>query len=138
MIGPPQNRFPQQRHRGFTLMEALMAAAILLAGVLAVFSAISVGQEQALQTQQRMVATFAADELMGRIMRDDYGLLEDNWVGFHPAGEFLASVGITDTTENLPGGLQIRGRLVSIQVLVSLADPTVLSDLSLFIAEPPS
>jgi type II secretory pathway pseudopilin PulG len=61
-----------RQHRGFTLLEALMAAGILLTVVVTVTSAISAGQQHSYEAQTRIVGTLAADELLGRITSGDY------------------------------------------------------------------
>ncbi|MHC5048179.1 MAG: type IV pilus modification PilV family protein [Planctomycetota bacterium] len=50
-------------------MEALIASAILFAGVLAVISAITSGQQKAFEAEQQVMATLAAEELMGTSRR---------------------------------------------------------------------
>lgn len=53
--------------RGFTLVESLMACGILLVIVVAVTSAVTAGQQHAYHAQQRIAATLAAEEWMGRL-----------------------------------------------------------------------
>src|SRR5262245_1838221 len=61
--------------RAFTLVEALMATGLLLVVVVAVSTAITAGQQQAYEAHQRIAASLAAEELMGRIAADDYASL---------------------------------------------------------------
>ena len=53
--------------RAFTLLEALMAAGILFAVVVGVTSAVTAGQLHAFEARQRIAASLAAEELIGRI-----------------------------------------------------------------------
>ncbi len=75
VIGPSTHFNARRLRRGFTLMESLMASAMLFAGVLAVITAIMGGQKTAFEAQRRMEAALIAEELMGEISTRDYGNL---------------------------------------------------------------
>ncbi len=72
---------PRPRRRGYTLLESLMAASILLVIVIAVTSAVLAGQQNALEAQHRIVGALAAEELMGRLTTTPYTQLP-TWNGF--------------------------------------------------------
>lgn len=70
--------------RGFTLLESLSAAGILLVIVIAVTSAITAGQQHALEANRRIAATLAVEELVGRLTTLDYADLP-SWNGYAEA-----------------------------------------------------
>ncbi|MHC4108609.1 MAG: hypothetical protein ACYSTY_11035, partial [Planctomycetota bacterium] len=139
------------RHRyGFTLLEAMMAAAILLVAVFGVMAAITSGQQHAYEAQQRVLATFAAEALLERIVADSYDALP-GWNGhIEPVGSMVdhdnqplpesfipigRDVQVTTSLETIPDlGIEIRGRTV--QVRAFNGDGRVLADLRQFVPEP--
>ena len=124
-------------HPGFTLMEALMASAILFAAVLAVISAIMTGQEEAIEAQRRMQAALVADDLMGELatMTSNEAMA---FPGTTPAGPFLARTITSVVNEDLPGvGVRVRGVHVHIDIVPSLTElSNVLAQADLFIPDP--
>ncbi len=134
----PPDRVSRPSHPGFTLMEALMASAILFAGVLAVISAIMTGQEEAFDAQRRMQAALATDDLMGRIATMAY----DDLIGLSPmqaAGPFLAMTSSAVVDEELPNlDIRVRGIHVHVEIVPSLPEASnVLAEADLFIPAPP-
>lgn len=140
------------RRRGFTLIEALAASAILLAVVVSVTSAITAGQEHALEANQRIAATLAAEELLGRLIIIDYASLP-TWDGHNePVGSMTdgtgepmppcfamvgRSVSVVTTIQSIPSlGVNVNGRQVRVQAFD--ADGRTLADISRFLPEPRS
>ena len=72
---------PVAPRRGLTLVEALVASALLLTVVTAILSAVSAGHQQAREAHGLVTASLAAEQLMARISSDDYGTLP-NWDGW--------------------------------------------------------
>ena len=143
---------PSKSIAGFTLLESLMAAGILLIVVVSVTSAITAGQQHAYEAQQQIAASFAADELIGRLVIQPYGALP-TWNGHtEPVGSMTdmsgqpmpttfgaigRAVQVTTSLKTLPGNsVRIRGRTVRVRAFVD--DGRVLSDLSRFVPEPQS
>lgn len=81
--------------RGITLIESVLAAAILAMAVLAVFSAIGAGTAHAQESGQRIAATMASEDLLARVLLDEGAALE-RWDGYQePVG------GLVDETNRL-------------------------------------
>lgn len=100
---------PRRARRGFTLVEALMATGLLLVVVVAVSSAITAGQQNAYEAHQRIAASLAAEELMGRIAADAYAQMA-TWNGHtENVGEMTNMQGAA-----LPSSLQMVGRDVHV------------------------
>lgn len=129
-----------------------MAVGILVVIVISVTGAITAGQQHAYEAHQRIAATLAAEELMGRIVASPYADLL-TWNGYTEApgemttadgGPFpdtFAGVGrdveITSTLQVLSNpAVTVRGR--SVRVRSQDRDGRVLADLQRFIPEPPS
>lgn len=72
----------QRSRRGFTLLEAVMAAGVLLIIVVSVAMAITAGQQHGFEAQQRIAATMAAEELMGRLSAVEQEDLRSQWHGY--------------------------------------------------------
>jgi len=118
-------------------MEALMASAILFAGVLAVITAIMGGQQKALEAHRRIDAALAADELMGQLAALDYSDLI-NIQDLVPAGPFDAEITREVEDHDLPGlGVIVRGTQLHIRIPPGLPGDPLLAELDLFISEPP-
>jgi type II secretory pathway pseudopilin PulG len=133
------NKLPLRVRRGFTLMESLIASAILFAGVLAVISAIMAGQRKAFEAEQQVMATLAAEELMGSIATSDYAQLESLWGGLKPAGDFQAAVAFGPDDKDLSDlGVLVSGQDVSVKVFRSMTDTRIIVELNHFIPGPPS
>lgn len=121
-FGYPSFRRRLRLCRAFTVVESLMAAGILLIIVVAVSSAVTVGQQNGYETQQRISATLAAEELMARLVRTPYDDLPD-WDGH------VEEVGaMTDTRGDLlPAGFRGIGRMVFVEEDVMLRPGTGLN-----------
>ena len=120
-------------------MESLIASAILFAGVLAVISAIMAGQRKAFEAEQQVMATLAAEELMGAIIADEYVNLAANWGGLKAAGEFQAIVSILPAEEDLSSlGVLVDGKNVEVKVFPGMTDTRIIVELNHFIPGPPS
>ncbi len=99
--------------RGYTLLEALMASSILFAVVVAVISALTAGQQHALEAHQRIASTLAVDDLLGRISIVPYESLP-SWDGYTEAvGEMTDLKG-----KSLPEAFIMLGREVNITTSV--------------------
>lgn len=129
-----------------------MASAILFAVVVSVTQAITAGQQHAHEAQQRIAATLAAEELMGRLSSVPYADLP-TWNGFTQAvgamtdvagqamPDSFAAVGrrvsVRTSLQTVPGvDIRVRGRTVRIQAFDR--DNRTLCDLQQFIPEPSS
>ncbi len=138
--------------RAFTLMEALMAAGVLLGIVVAVTSAVSAGQQNAYEAQRRIAGALAAEELMGRVAVDDYARLP-TWNGFtESAGAMLApgggalpasmqSVGrevhVISDMKTLSGmDVRVRGQTITVRAFTT--DGRTVASMTRFVAEPQS
>jgi len=136
--------------RGFTLLEALMASGILLAVVVSVTAAITAGQQHAWEAQQRIAATLAVEELLGRIVISEYDTLP-GYDGFteavgamvdmdnQPMPEVFDSIGrdvtvITTMQEMEDLGVRVRGR--EIQVRAFDSSGRTLAEITTFVPEP--
>ncbi len=136
--------------RAFTLLEALMAAGILFAVVVGVTSAVTAGQLHALEARQKIAASLAAEELIGRIITDDYADLP-TWNGFNePAGTLtdgadnpmpktFAAIGreveVVSRMETISSlGVAVRGRQVVVRAFNGHG--RTLAQITYFIAEP--
>jgi hypothetical protein len=141
-----------RRSRGFTLIEALMATGILLGIVVTVTSAITAGQQNAFEAQERIAGTLAAEELMGRLITVDYSLLP-TWSGYteavgsmtdmhaNPMPESFGMIGrdvqVTTALKTIGElGVRVRGRTIRVRAFNN--DARVLADLTRFVSEPSS
>ena len=132
-------------------MESMMAAGILLVIVLAVTSAITAGQQNAYEAHQRIAATLAAEDLMGRLVTKAWDDLSA-WNGYtEPVGTMTDVDGqpmpasfemvgrqaeVTTTIKSISGlGVNIRGRTVMVRSFD--ADGRILTTVSRFVPEPP-
>jgi len=148
-----RRKLGQRRQRnGFTLMESLMAAGILLVIVVAVTSAITAGQQNAFEAHQRIAATLAAEELMGRLGTEPWDNLS-GWNGYTEPVGTMTDIGgqpmplsfnmvgrqaeVTTTLKTLSGlGVNIRGRTVVVRAFD--ADGRILASVTRFVPEPAS
>lgn len=127
-----------------------MAAGILFAVVVGVTSAVTAGQLHALEARQRIAASLAAEELIGRIIIDDYADLP-TWNGFNePAGTLtdgadnpmpitFAAIGreveVVSRMETINSlGVAVRGRQVLVRAFNG--NGRTLAEITYFIAEP--
>ena len=127
-----------------------MASGILLIIVVAVTSAITAGQQHAYEARQRIAATLAAEELMGRLLTEPYdnlsfwnghtehvGTMTDMHGQSMPASFDMVGREVIINTElrTLGGpGVNIRGRSILIRAFD--ADGRELAGLSRFVPEP--
>jgi len=120
-------------------MEALMASAILFAGVLAVITAIMGGQQKALEAHRRIDAALAADELMGQLATLDESMLLQLQQDTISAGAFEAELTVSTEDHDLPGlGIIVRGTQLHIRIPPTFTGDPLLAELDLFIPEPPA
>lgn len=70
-------RITRTRRRGFTLLENLMAAAVLGVIVLAVGLAVSAAQKASQEGQKTVLGAMAADDLMSELRAVEYADLPD-------------------------------------------------------------
>jgi type II secretory pathway pseudopilin PulG len=77
----PRNRLLRCRRRGLTLLEALLATAVLLIVVTAVMSALSAGTAQSQEARRGVSATLACEMLMARItgVNSDEFTTDEEW-----------------------------------------------------------
>ena len=112
-------------------MEALMASAILFAGVLAVITAIMGGQNKALEAHRRIDAALAADDLMGLLAAMDTETLP-LLPAILPAGpldEFEAKLTLTTVDYDLPGlGVIVRGTHLHLRIPPGLPSDPILAE----------
>lgn len=119
-----------RRRRGFTLIEALMASAILATAVVAVTWAITAGQQHAFEARQRIVSTLLAEKTIGQLDTVEYVDLASSY-----DVESLVWIEVTEVLEDLPNvDVRAKGKRVTVQVFAS--DATVLAQASRFIPEP--
>ncbi len=147
-----RQRRPSRHRYGFTLLEAMMASAILLVAVFGVMAAITSGQQHAYEAQQRVGATFAAEALLERIVSESYDALP-GWNGHvEPVGSMVdhdgqplpesfsmlgRDVEVTTSLETIPDlGIQILGRTVAVRAFNP--NGRVMADLRQFVPEPAS
>ena len=115
----PPPRGGRRRRAGFTLLESLVAVAVLLAVVLAVTGAVTAGQQHALDARLRIAGAIAAEELMGRLTIEAYDDLP-GWNGIDEApGTMLDPLGRT-----YPRAFDQVGRRASVESVLDVADDT--------------
>ena len=99
--------FTPQRHaqrRGLTLLETLLATAILLIVVTAVMSAMSAGRAQSNHAKQVVSATLAAEMLMARVtaVQSESFLTGEAWTNHFTLG--VQAGGCRDVAKMAAGG----------------------------------
>ena len=129
-----------------------MASAILLVAVLAVTTAVTAAQQSAAEAQQRVAASLAAHDLMGRLITTPYDDLAD-WDGFReevgtlhdmkgaPAPPCFGGIGrsVTVTSEmHTIDDLGVRVLGSTVCVVVFDAADRALAELCTFVTEPPA
>jgi len=127
-----------------------MASSILFAIVVAVITAITAGQQHALEAHQRIAGTLAADELLGRLSILSYASIPA-WDGYaEGVGEMIdvkddpfpnafimlgRNVDITTSIRELGKiGINIRGRTITVRAVDESG--RVIAEISRFIPEP--
>lgn len=150
MLMPRATTRTQMLRRGFTLLESLMAAGILLVVVMAIMTAVTAGQHHAFQAQQKICGTLAAEELLSRLIRQPYANL-GNWNGMiEPVGEMTdgsgasmpanmnqigREVSVTTTMHVMPGlGVKVLGRTIAVRTFD--AQNQTLTMLRAFVPQP--
>jgi len=143
-------RSRRPRPRGYTLLESLMAASILLGIIVAITSAVTAGQQHALEAQTRIAGSLAAEDMLSRLIIVDYADLP-TWNGHtesigamvdmhgQPLPDVYDRIGRTvSITSELFAlddlGVTVRGRMIRVQTFD--ANGTTLSDISHFVPEP--
>ena len=127
---PVRDAVETHRRRAFTLIESLMASAILFVVVFSVSAAITAGQQNSREAQERIAGALAAEELLGRLITIHYNDLptwhnyaEEPGQMIDAGGEMLPDsinivgrrVSVSTTLENITGiDVRIRGRLVEV------------------------
>jgi len=91
--------------RGLTLIESVIATAVLAVAITAVCSAMAAGTVHASRSADELAATVAVEDLMNRILADDPDRIDD-WDGYEEAaGELVDAGGV-----RLAGGVARVGR----------------------------
>jgi type II secretory pathway pseudopilin PulG len=132
------------RHaRGFTLLEALMAAAILFAGMLAVMSAIMTGQQNVFEAEFQLRGTVLAEEKMQNILKGDYYGIQPSYDELPwNSGTLARIVNVETHLKDFAGlGVLVNGKDVTVTVgYLAPADENLrtLAELKAFIPEPAS
>ena len=128
-----------------------MAAGILFAVVVGVTSAVTAGQQHSFEARQRIAASLAAEELIGRIVIADYDSLPI-WNGFsEPAGTMIDGAGnplprtfaaigreveiITKMESISEVDVALRGRQIIVRSFNE--NGRILAELGRFVPEPP-
>ncbi len=130
------------RHaRGFTLMEALMAAAILFAGMLAVMAAITTGQQSVFEAELQLDGTLLAEAKMQEMIQGDYNALSPSYEDLpYDDGALSRLVNVETMLHEVPSlGVWVRGKQITItifHVAPNGADVRTLAELKAFIPEP--
>lgn len=138
-----------RRLGGFTLLESLMAAALMSMVVLAVASGITTAQQVSYEGQKRILASMVAEDLMLELSTVPYLLMQDynglnQEVGalasldgqaypstFRALGRYATVVPVTYDEPTL--GVTIRGLNISVTVRDAFVD---ILTIQTFIAEP--
>ena len=101
---------PEAAPRGLTLVESIVASAILAVAITAVFSAVASGRAHAEVAADELAATVAAEDLLGRVLGSDFDRIDD-WDGHEEAaGELVDANGA-----RLAPAMQRVGRRVRIE-----------------------
>jgi prepilin-type N-terminal cleavage/methylation domain-containing protein len=124
--------------RGLTLIESVIATAVLAVAITAVYSALAAGTVHAAESAEDLAATVAVEDLLNRILADDPDRLDD-WDGHEEAvgnlvdadGTPLAGgvgrVGRRATVERLDrelkGGPSIRGWNIRVEAIDAAGRP---------------
>ena len=101
---------PGSADRGLTLVESIVASAILAVAITAVFSAVASGRAHAEVAADELAATVAAEDLLARVLGSDPDRIDD-WNGHEEApGELVDAEGV-----RLAPAMQRVGRRVRIE-----------------------
>ncbi|MBL0927255.1 MAG: prepilin-type N-terminal cleavage/methylation domain-containing protein [Phycisphaerales bacterium] len=143
------HRSPSNSRRGFTLLEALMAATTLGVIVLAVASAISAAQKVGFEGQKRTLAAIAVNDLLSELSTLPYNQLPAKDGMLQPPGEMRSLDGaayprafwavgrsVTVRSETLTDpslGVPVRGVRITVE---ARDDGAALARAELFVPEP--
>ena len=108
--------------RGLTLVESVIATAVLAVAITAVFGALAAGTVHASQSADELAATVAVEDLMARILADDPAEVR-RWHGHEESpGELVDADGTP-----LAGGVARVGRRVRVDRVARRLDggPTI-------------
>lgn len=101
---------PGTAHRGLTLVESIVASAILAVAITAVFSAVASGRAHAEVAADELAATVAAEDLLARVLNARHDRI-DAWHGHTEApGALVDAEGVL-----LAPAMQRVGRRVRIE-----------------------
>jgi prepilin-type N-terminal cleavage/methylation domain-containing protein len=122
---------PRVAKRGLTLVESVIASAILAVAITAVFSAVASGRAHADLAAEDLASTVAAEDLLARILQNDPETLIE-WDGYVESpsklvdgqGSLLGSavqrvgrqVRVESTSQSLHGSEPISGWLVTVEM----------------------
>ena len=146
------SRRSRPHRRGFTLLEAMTASAILFAVVVSVISTITAGQQHSYVASTQVAASLAAEDLLDRLVSMSYGDLA-GWNGHVEAvgtmknadgqsmGPRYQAVGRSATMTTVLKstgvvGVRVRGKEILVRAF-DAADRT-LAEFTRFVAEPQS
>jgi hypothetical protein len=137
------------RRRALTLIESLIASAILLMSVLALTSALAAGQAAAIEEQKLLLGSLAVDDLLSELWSEDYDDLLDydgvvDSVGAmqtldgedYPDAFWMIGRRVEVETRDIKvesAGVIVRGRLITVTAFDADRD---LVSAELFVAEP--
>lgn len=96
--------------RGLTLVESVIAIAVLAVAITAVFSAMTAGTAHAVRSADELAATVAVEDLMARILTEESTPIPE-WDGYEEAAGDLSDAAGTP----LAGGVVRVGRRVRIE-----------------------
>jgi hypothetical protein len=105
-------RIPRTRRRGLTLIESLIASAILLMSVLALTTAIAAGQASAIEGQKLLLGSMAVDDLLSELWAAPYDDLPKYDETSDPVGSITSLDG-----ESYPDSFWMLGRRVEVDDL---------------------
>jgi hypothetical protein len=133
-------------------MESLVAVAILGAAVAGVSTAVTTGQQQAYEANQRLAGALAAEEFLSRTVLVDYAFLHLLNGYTEPVGAMIdeqmqplpamyrgvgRQISVRTIDESIPSlNVVVRGREVRVRAFD--AYNVTLAEVSRFVPEPPS
>ncbi|MGP1310295.1 MAG: type IV pilus modification PilV family protein [Phycisphaerales bacterium] len=103
-------RLRSPSRRGLTLIESLIASAILLMSVLALTTAIAAGQSAAIEGQKLLLGSLAVDDLLSELWSEDY----DDLSKYDGAEEAVGALATLDG-EDYPDTYWMIGRRVEVE-----------------------
>ena len=134
----PQPRGPGRRCRGVTLMESMMASAILAGAVVTVIFAITAGQQHAYQAKEQIAASLAFEEVLGDIIKKPYSQIRFSGP-FTVVNGLPVLISATPDSDKVVADMNVRvqGTDVTLEVLTPDWSRT-LAKMTHFVPEPPS